>query len=84
MKLTRRQALIETRKIWRALAKTGAQSKKSVRGVERFINRCPCCQFVTERTGRVPFPLISNGSMLLCPAPAKPPPALSLPGAIRN
>jgi len=45
--LTVRQALLATRRIWTALAKSGADVKP--KSAHEYLHRCPCCELVNEK-----------------------------------
>jgi hypothetical protein len=50
-KLTVKTALKATEALWSELAESGNNHKPKT----RFINDCPCCQYVLEQTNQVPL-----------------------------
>lgn len=48
MRLTKKKALEETVRIWKELARTGAEDKASVKGTDKYNNGCPCCEYDTQ------------------------------------
>ena len=50
-KITKRFALEECIRIWSELAKTGSNDKSSVKGVNKYESRCPCCEY-SKQHGR--------------------------------
>ncbi len=52
MKLTKKEALFMTRKIWLILADNPKFIKEQVSEAIGYVHNCPCCEYVNQQTGR--------------------------------